>query len=118
MSGKKKKRGRDTAQRRAGLRTSSPKSGREPESDWNEHLILSFKALDDPSPEKMAQAIALVEKLSAARVQRARPGMLRIEVLAKEKGKVREALQSLQDWDVSDEGMASMPVKSPFSSST
>ena len=118
MSGKKKSRGGDAAQRRSRLRASTAKPAGDQHSDWNEHLILSFKALDDPSPEKMAQAIQLVEKLPAARVARARPGMLRIEVLKTDKEIVRKALQSLGEWEVSDEAMASMPLEPPFSTTS
>jgi len=117
MSDRKKTRGGNSAQRGSRVRSSAAKPAGKPDLDWNEHLILSFKLLEDPSPEKMAQAIGLVEGLAAARVSRARPGMLRIDVMGKEKEKVREALQSLKDWDVSDEAMASMPVVPPYSSS-
>lgn len=76
----------------------------------DEHLIMSFKALSDPTPDKMAQAISAVEKLSTAKVVRAFPGMLRIHVSQGEKEKVRQVLQALEEWDVSEEAMASMPT--------
>ena len=115
MSDWKKKRSGKAKQRGSRLATSTQKIAADPDAIWDEHLVLSFKALADPTPEEMAQAIELVERLSAARVSRARPGMLRIDVLGKEKENVRAALQSLEDWDVSDEGRASMPIEPPFS---
>jgi hypothetical protein len=75
-----------------------------------EHLIASFKSINDPSPDLMARAIAAVESHSAAKVVRARPGILKIAVTSGEKEKARQALLTLDDWDVSDEAQASMPI--------
>jgi len=89
----------------------------QPES--GQHLILSFKALSDPSPDKMAEVVAAVESLGTARIVRARPGMLKINVPIGDSERVRLMLRTLQEWDICEEALASMPTgKPPHSSST
>lgn len=75
-----------------------------------QHLILSFKSFDDPSPETMARVRAAVQNQSAARIVRERPGMLRIAVAKGDLEKIRTQLQALEEWDVSEEAQASMPT--------
>jgi len=76
--------------------------------DEVDHLILSYKAPDDPTPEKMAWVKATVQKNSTAQILHERPGLLQISVSKTEKENTRQALKALREWNISEEGHASM----------
>ncbi|OFW43589.1 MAG: hypothetical protein A3J29_18845 [Acidobacteria bacterium RIFCSPLOWO2_12_FULL_67_14b] len=88
--------------------TAHPSKAR-PRASRSKRVVVVFNDVKDPTVEQRQVLQKTIDDLKKVRVLKEIPGTVSLEVEVEDEGPLRSAIQSLDDWDVSDEGAARMP---------
>lgn len=72
-------------------------------------VVVVFNDVKDPTPAQRQVLQKTLEEVKQVRVLKEFPGTVSLEVEPEAEAPLRSAIQSLDDWNLSDEGAASMP---------
>jgi len=69
---------------------------------------VNFAKVADPSSKEYAEARAAIDAVDSAKVLNEMPGTIHVEVADADAPRLKQSFDHVHDWDVADEGMASL----------